>query len=111
MSAYRSRLSRPEKILRNVFRKQKSTCAAMLRIVETELKRIIYTFLSSHGVFHRSQHGFMSKRSVCTNLLQSLNDWTIYVQARDQTTVIYIDFKKAFDVVSHEKTVHQTTVL
>jgi len=37
-------------------------------------------------------HGFMSKRSVCTNLLQSLNDWTIYVQARDQTTVIYIDF-------------------
>jgi len=45
----------------------------------------------------------MSKRSVCTNLLQSLNDWTIYVQSRDQTTVIYIDFKKAFDVVSHEK--------
>jgi len=63
----------------------------------------IYTFLSIHGVFHRSQHGFVPKRSVCTNLLQSLNYWTIYVQAKDQTTVIYIDFKKAFDVVSHEK--------
>ena len=78
------------------------TCV-LSKIMESIISRKIYTFLSDHGVLHRSQHGFMQKRSVCTNLLQSFNDWTIYVQARDQTTVIYIDFKKAFDVVSHEK--------
>lgn len=36
-------------------------------------------------------------------MLESLNDWTIYVQSRNQTTIIYVDFSKAFDVVSHEK--------
>ena len=40
---------------------------------------------------------------MCSNLLQSLNDWTVYVQSRNQTTIIYVDFSKAFDVVSHEK--------
>ena len=63
----------------------------------------IYTFLFDHGILHRSQRGFTQKRSVCTNLLQSFNDWIIYVQARGQSTAICIDFKKAFDVVSHDK--------
>ena len=36
-------------------------------------------------------------------MLESLNDWTINIQVRDQTTVVYIDFRKAFDVVCHNK--------
>ena len=46
----------------------------------------------------------MSKqRSTCTNLLESLNYWTLSVQTKQQITVVYIDFSKAFDVVSHNK--------
>ena len=59
--------------------------------------------LTAHSVLHRAQHGFVRGRSVCSNLLESLNDWTVYVQSRNQTTIIYVDFSKAFDVVSHEK--------
>ena len=62
----------------------------------------IYKFLTAHSVLHRAQHGFVRRRSVCSNLLGSLNDWTVYVQSRNQTTIIYVDFSKAFDVVSHE---------
>ena len=63
----------------------------------------IYKFLTAHSVLHRAQHGFVRGRSVCSNLLESLNDWTVYVQSRNRTTIIYVDFSKAFDVVSHEK--------
>ena len=41
--------------------------------------------------------------STCTNLLESFNDWTLYLQDKQQVLIVYIDFWKAFDVVSHEK--------
>ena len=35
--------------------------------------------------------------------MESLNDWTLHVQSKQQVTIVYIDFSKAFDVVSHRK--------
>jgi len=39
----------------------------------------------------------------CTNLLESLNDWTLYLQDKHNAGIVYADFSKAFDVVSHNK--------
>jgi len=41
----------------------------------------------------------MKGRSTCTNLLESVNDWTLYLQDKHQVVIVYIDFRKAFDVV------------
>ena len=38
-----------------------------------------------------------------TNLLDSLNDWTLAVENRLSQTIVYVDFARAFDTVSHEK--------
>ena len=47
---------------------------------------------------------FLKGRSTCSNLLECLNDWTINLQDGNGTTIVlYIDFSKAFDVVSHNK--------
>jgi len=46
---------------------------------------------------------FLKNRSTCTNLLESLSDWTVMLQDIDAVTVVYIDFCKAFDTVSHSK--------
>ena len=32
-----------------------------------------------------------------------MNDWTLSIQYKRLVTVVYIDFSKAFDVVSHDK--------
>ena len=45
----------------------------------------------------------MKGRSTCTNLFESVNDWTLYLQDKHQLVIVYIDFRKAFDVVSHKK--------
>jgi len=37
------------------------------------------------------------------HLLDSLNDRTLCVQSRQQVAIVYIDFRKAFDVISHHK--------
>ena len=52
---------------------------------------------------HPAQHGFLKNRSTCTNLLESLNDWTVMLRDNDAVTVVYIDFCKALDTVLHPK--------
>ena len=58
-----------------------------------------YTYV--HGM--RGQHGFIRGRSTCTNLIETLSDWTVTLQYKGSITVAYIDFNKAFDSVSHNK--------
>ena len=36
-------------------------------------------------------------------MLESLNDWTISLSNNKSVTIAYIDFKSAFDSISHEK--------
>jgi len=75
------------------------TCKLLERIVTSK----IYDHLVNNNIITNSQHGFVRGRSTCTNLLESLNDWTSNTQDGCQTTVIYIDFSRAFDVVQHDK--------
>ena len=56
-----------------------------------------------HCESERLVYGFLKGRSTCSNLLECLNDWTINLQDGNGTTIVYIDFGKAFDVVSHNK--------
>jgi len=49
------------------------------------------------------QHGFLSKRSTVTNLLECLNDWCCALANRESVVVAYLDFQKAFDSVCHTK--------
>jgi len=70
-----------------------SLTSVLSKIMERIIVNKIYKFLTAHSVLHRAQHGFVRGRSVCSNLLESLNDWTVYVQSRNQTTIIYVDFR------------------
>jgi len=54
-------------------------------------------------ITNASQHSFLSKRSTLTNLLESINHWTISVENKHQNRLAYIDFSRAVDSVSHPK--------
>ena len=56
-----------------------------------------------HHARRKQLHGFLKGRSTCTNLMECMNDWTLFIQYKRLVTVVYIDFSKAFDVVSHDK--------
>ena len=73
------------------------------KIMEHVIARKIYEHFKFNNILHRSQHGFCKGRSTCTNLLESLNDWTLTIHYMQSVTIAYIDFSKAFDSVSHEK--------
>ena len=82
------------------------TCTCC-KIMESNIVSDLLDFLSDHNLITRHQHGFLKKHSTSTNLLESLNDWTISLSNHRTVVVAYIDFQKAFDSVSHPKLLHK----
>ncbi len=72
------------------------------KVMETVIKNEMVIFLSKYNVITPHQHGFLARRSVETQLLECLNEWTKLLQY-SSIDVMYLDFCKAFDSVSLEK--------
>jgi ribonucleases P/MRP protein subunit RPP40 len=60
-------------------------------------------YLYQHKLITRHQHGFLSRHSTCTQLLECVNDWSLALRNRHAVDIVYFDFAKAFDTVSHTK--------
>ena len=86
----------------NNYRPISLTCICC-KIMESIMKDEVLKHLSKNKLISTQQHGFLSKRSTVTNLLDSLNDWTITIKDSHSVDVAYIDYRKAFDSVCHSK--------
>jgi Reverse transcriptase (RNA-dependent DNA polymerase) len=58
-------------------------------------------------LLNKHRVGFLAKKSTVTNLLESVNDWTLSVENSNDLVIAYIDLTRAFDSVSHEELVHK----
>ncbi len=80
-----------------------SLTSVACKLMEMCIADEIHTYLRVFKLLAPQQHGFLSRRSTCTQLLECFEDWTSNFEAKDPTDVIYVDFRRAFDSVSHEK--------
>ena len=64
-------------------------------------------FLRSNSLISKDQFGFLARRSTCTQLLITLNEWTLLTDIRSKIDSVYIDFAKAFDSISHRKLLYK----
>ncbi len=78
------------------------TCI-LCKVMETLVKEEMMRYLLSHNLITKQQHGFLSKKSVTTQMLECANDWTKCQMNKKCSDTIYLDFAKAFDTVSHPK--------
>ena len=74
------------------------TCL-LCKIMESVIKDQLLSSLLSNNVISKHQHGFLTKRSTLTNLLESTRDWSLSFSNTVSNDVIFIDFSKAFDSV------------
>ena len=72
------------------------------KILESVIKVAIMTHLSTNNLLHQTQHGFLEKKSCLTNLLHSMEEIISILDDGDSVDVLYLDFAKAFDKVSHQ---------
>ena len=57
----------------------------------------------SLNLYCKCQHGFRKGKSCITQLLEVMDDFSNYIDNGQDFDVIYLDFKKAFDSVPHER--------
>ena len=69
-----------------------------------DTSRLVHQF---GGIITSHQHGFIKGRSTVTNLLEFTSLVLEALSLRLQTDVIYTDFSKAFDTVSHSLLIHK----
>ncbi len=78
------------------------TCVAC-RVMEMIVKEVVTAHMTVNRLISKSQHGFLRKHSTLTQLLETLNDWTIAVDEKALIDVAFADVSKAFDKLPHSK--------
>ncbi|GAB0207249.1 mitochondrial enolase superfamily member 1 [Grus japonensis] len=71
------------------------------KVMEQIILSAITWHIQDNQVIRPNQHGFMKGRSCLTNLISFYDKVTRLVDEGKATDVVYVDFSKAFDTVSH----------
>jgi len=72
-------------------------------VMERKIKDVILKYLHSYKPINRFEHGGLYRILTFSQLLECTHDWTIRLVNRTVTDCVYVDFKRAFDVTSHQK--------
>ena len=80
-----------------------SLTSCLCRIFESIIYVKILSHLQTNSLLSPYQFGFLPHRNSCSQLLSCLYKWTISFCSKTPTHVIYADYAKAFDSVSHHK--------
>ena len=77
------------------------------KVLESIIVDKIVEHLTTNKLLNEAQHGFRQGRSCLTNLIETLEQWTEILDDGDGIDVAYLDFRKAFDLVSHEHLIYK----
>ena len=95
-----------------IFKKGSKQCPANYRpvtltavpckILEASVRDQLTEHLTRTNQLSGAQHGFRWGRSCCTQLLETLDEWTSILEEGDPVDALYLDFSKAFNSVPHQ---------
>ncbi len=80
-----------------------SLTSQVCKLLERLILDDIWIHIKKNCIITCDQHGFQSRCSCITQLLECLNDWTLALDNKDNLDAIYLDFAKAFDSVPHKR--------
>ena len=78
-------------------------CKVLERIVTDNL----FQHLETENLLSPDQYGFRKGRSCASQLLKVVEEWTDILEDKAALDVVFFDFEKAFDTVSHPKLINK----
>ena len=83
-----------------------SLTSVVCRVLESIIHEYLVSYLSKNNLLSSVQHGFLKNRSTLTQHLNFLNEITMNCENSVASSVVFLDFSKAFDSVCHSKLLH-----
>ena len=84
-----------------------SLTAIPCKVLESIIRDQLMAHLEDRQLLSRHQHGFRPGRSCMSQLLEVMDDWTRNIERGDPIDAVYLDFRKAFDSVPHQRLLHK----
>ena len=84
-----------------------SLTSQVCKVLESIIRKHLLEHLTRNKILRDEQHGFREGRSCLSNLLELMEDWTKIIDEGDGIDVAYLDFRKAFDLVSHKHLIYK----
>ena len=81
------------------------------KIMEHIMLSHIAKHIAKNNIIINEQHGFRNKLSTITQLINTTTDWASTLDNKGQTDIIFLDFSKAFDKISHNLSYPSFTTL
>ena len=72
------------------------------KIMEHIMLSYIAKHIAKNNILINEQHGFRNILSTITQLINTTTDWANTLNNEGQTCIIFLDFSKAFDNISHK---------
>ena len=85
-----------------------SLTSILCKIMEGVIRDKVVNHMKENKLFSKDQHGFMNGRSTVTQLLETLEYWSMHLDSGLGVDAIYLDFQKAFDSVPHQRLLKAT---
>ena len=79
-----------------------SLTSHVIKIFERVMRKYLVQWLETHNLLSKHQHGFRKSKSCVTQLLAHIDSILNMLSDGANADVIYLDFAKAFDKVSHK---------
>ena len=80
-----------------------SLTSIICKLLESIIRDRLMEFLDARSLLSEDQHGFRSGRSCVTQLLEIIEIWSSMLDEGGSIDVVYLDFRKAFDSVPHQR--------
>lgn len=80
-----------------------SLTSVVCKVMESIIRDSIMQHLLANKLIISEQHGFVPKKSCCTNLLETMDLITQAIEDGYPIDIIFLDFAKAFDTVAHTR--------
>ena len=84
-----------------------SLTSVVCKVAEKVVKKNLCDHIISKGLLSPHQFGFVPGRSTNSQLLMTINDWQKSLDTGAPMDIAYMDFKKAFDSVPHERLIYK----
>jgi len=78
-----------------------NACPSLTSVLGKAMERVVPERSQMKQVTEKSQHRFTKDKSRLTNLITSYKKTTYSVNMGTAVDIVYLDFSKAFDTVSH----------